>query len=235
MSLDRAEEFICITTPHLHHFQHAKPCHQAGEHVLYENAVTLNVAEAEILAKTAKEKSVFLMEAVWTGFFPVSGAIKTNIESGAIEPVYRVIADMSFGEDVEKIWDTTDCVVNLDLAGGTLLDRTFVPSQCLLDSLDEPNKCTTKLITNRAKWAFTIKSCPTRSASLLSQCHPLPNTLMDADKMVFMVLSFPVAPGSPQTTHGVTLTKFHVASDPHGHNYTKPAIHMQRSKRRIRG
>ena len=59
MSLDRAEEFICITTPHLHHFQHAKPCHQAGEHVLYENAVTVNVAEAEILAKTAKEKSVF--------------------------------------------------------------------------------------------------------------------------------------------------------------------------------
>ena len=97
-------------------------CLLAGKHVLCEKAFTVNAPQAEILAKTAKEKNVFLMEAVWTRFFPLTKAITKTIESGALGPIYRVIVDMSFGENVEESWGTTNRMVNLDLAGGALLD-----------------------------------------------------------------------------------------------------------------
>ena len=115
-------DIIYIATPHSHHYQNAMLCLQAGKHVLCEKAFTVNAAQAEILAKTAKEKNLFLMEAVWTRFFPLTKAIVKTIESGALGPVYRVIVDMSFGENVEEAWGTTNRMVNLDLAGGALLD-----------------------------------------------------------------------------------------------------------------
>lgn len=115
-------DIIYIATPHSHHYQNAMLCLLAGKHVLCEKAFTVNAPQAEILAKTAKEKNVFLMEAVWTRFFPLTRAITKTIESGALGPVYRVIVDMSFGENVEEEWGTTNRMVNLDLAGGALLD-----------------------------------------------------------------------------------------------------------------
>lgn len=64
-----------------------------------------------------------MMEAVWTRFFPLSMKVREIIESGKLGSVHRVIADLSFGEDVEKEWGTKHRMVNKDLAGGALLDR----------------------------------------------------------------------------------------------------------------
>lgn len=94
----------------------------AGKHVLCEKAFTVNAAQAKILVETAKQKGLFLMEAVWTRFFPLSVQVREIIKSGEIGEVLRTVADTSFGDDVEEKWGTTHRMVNPDLAGGALLD-----------------------------------------------------------------------------------------------------------------
>ena len=97
----------------------------AGKHVLCEKAFTVNAAQAKILVETAKQKGLFLMEAVWTRFFPLSVQIREIIKNGGIGEVLRVVADNSFGDDVESKWGTKHRMVNMDLAGGALLDCKF--------------------------------------------------------------------------------------------------------------
>lgn len=96
---------------------------EANKPVLCEKAFTVNAAQAKILAETAKKKKLFLMEAVWTRYFPLSIQIRKLIQDGAIGEVLRVVSDLSFGEDVETKFGTEHRMVNMDLAGGALLDR----------------------------------------------------------------------------------------------------------------
>lgn len=113
-------DIVYVATPHSHHYQNTMLCLLAGKHVLCEKAFTVNAAQAKKLVEMAKEKKLFLMEAVWTRFFPLSIQIRKMIEDG------RVIADLSFGQDVENTWGADGAkhrMVNPDLAGGALLDR----------------------------------------------------------------------------------------------------------------
>jgi predicted dehydrogenase len=117
-------DLIYIATPHSHHFQNAMLAFEHGKHVLCEKPVTVNAQQAEILCKTAKEKGLFLMEAVWTRYFPVSIQIREAIKNGEIGEVVRVIADTSVGagDAVEQRWRPGHRMLNLELAGGALLD-----------------------------------------------------------------------------------------------------------------
>lgn len=119
-------DIIYVATPHSHHYQNTMLCLLNGKHVLCEKAFTVNAAQAKKLVETAKEKNLFLMEAVWTRFFPLSIQIRKMIEDGQLGAVHRVIADLSFGQDVENTWGADGAkhrMVNMDLAGGALLDR----------------------------------------------------------------------------------------------------------------
>lgn len=68
-------------------------CLLAGKHVLCEKAFTTNAAQTKKLIEIAKEKKLFLMEAVWTRFFPMSIQIRKMIQDGELGDVHRVIAD----------------------------------------------------------------------------------------------------------------------------------------------
>lgn len=68
----RDVDIIYVATPHSHHFQHVMLCLEAGKAVLCEKPMTVNAKQARVLYDKAKEKKLFLMEAVWTRFFPVS-------------------------------------------------------------------------------------------------------------------------------------------------------------------
>lgn len=118
-------DIIYVATPHSHHFQNAMLALEAGKHVLCEKAFTVNAAQAKKLVATARAKKLFLMEAVWTRYFPLSIKIREMIKDGVIGNVYRVIADNSFNQDRPdgKLgFGEDNRMVNLDLAGGALLD-----------------------------------------------------------------------------------------------------------------
>jgi len=77
-------DIVYIGTPHPFHHRDAKMCLEAGKHVLCEKAFTMNAEEAEDLIKTAREKKLFLMEAMWTRFFPVQVKVRELLAEGAI-------------------------------------------------------------------------------------------------------------------------------------------------------
>lgn len=118
-------DVVYVATPHSHHFQNVMLAFEAGKHVLCEKAFTVNAAQAKILCETAKSKNLFLMEAVWTRYFPLSVQVRELIQKGTIGEVLRVLADNSFGDPVEETWGTKHRMVNKDLAGGCLLDCKF--------------------------------------------------------------------------------------------------------------
>lgn len=97
--MDSDVDIVYVATPHSHHFQNVMLALEAGKHVLCEKAFTVTASQTKKLIETAKAKKLFLMEAVWTRYLPLSIKIRELVQSGAIGPVYRVIADNSFGND----------------------------------------------------------------------------------------------------------------------------------------
>jgi predicted dehydrogenase len=119
---DRNVDVVYVATPHSHHFQNVMLALEAGKNVLCEKAFTVNAAQTRILVETARKKNLFLMEAVWTRYFPLSIEVRELIKAGRIGEVLRVTADNSFGDNPEEKFGTEHRMVNKDLAGGALLD-----------------------------------------------------------------------------------------------------------------
>jgi predicted dehydrogenase len=115
-------DIVYVATPHSHHYQNVRLCLDAGKHVLCEKAFTVNAEQAKILVQEARQKKLFLMEAVWTRYFPICKELRELVRNGKIGTVHRVFADLSFWKDVEKEFGTSHRMVNLDLAGGAMLD-----------------------------------------------------------------------------------------------------------------
>lgn len=103
--------------------------------MLVEKPATVNAKQTEILIETARTKKLFFMEAVWTRFFPLAREVRSIIQSGALGRIVRVWADLSFWNDVEKEFGTEHRMVNLDLAGGALLDLGIYPLTWLFQTL----------------------------------------------------------------------------------------------------
>ncbi|KAF2845373.1 NAD(P)-binding protein [Plenodomus tracheiphilus IPT5] len=115
-------DIIYIATPHSHHYANARLVLEAGKHVLIEKPITINAAQCRVLIDIARAKKLFMMEAVWTRFFPLSREVVDFVREGKLGDVKRVTADFSFWNDVEKEFGTSHRMVNKELGGGALLD-----------------------------------------------------------------------------------------------------------------
>ena len=87
---DPEVQIIYVASPHSHHFQNCMLCLNNGKPVLCEKALTVNAAQAKILYRTAREKNLFFMEAVWTRYFPLSIEIRKRIQDGELGECLRV-------------------------------------------------------------------------------------------------------------------------------------------------
>lgn len=113
---DKNIDLIYVATPHSHHFQHAKLAIEHGKPCLVEKAFTANAREAKELLQLAKDKNVFVTEAIWTRYMPLSHKITEIIESGIIGQPKLLSATLCYPlEDKERI-------TNPALCGGALLD-----------------------------------------------------------------------------------------------------------------
>ncbi|KAK9428288.1 hypothetical protein V1505DRAFT_401990 [Lipomyces doorenjongii] len=93
---DSSIDVIYIGTTQSTHYEVALLALRAGKNVLCEKPFTINSKQAEQLALVAKEKNVFLMEAVWTRFFPLTIEFEKLIhENMVIGPIRRVFTDFS--------------------------------------------------------------------------------------------------------------------------------------------
>lgn len=98
---------------------------KSGKHVLCEKPLTVNANQAKVLCDEARERNLFLMEAMWTRFLPITKDVMNEIRRGTVGEVLRVLVDTSFGDEVEKTWGTEHRMLNKALAGGALLDCKF--------------------------------------------------------------------------------------------------------------
>jgi predicted dehydrogenase len=79
---DQDVDVVYIATPHSSHYAVAKAALEAGKHVLCEKPMTINAREASSLLRLAREKGLFLMEAVWSRFLPSFQRAAQIIASG---------------------------------------------------------------------------------------------------------------------------------------------------------
>jgi predicted dehydrogenase len=70
LAADAAVDVIYIATPHSHHHEHTILCLNHSKAVLCEKAFAINSRQANDMISLARERKVFLMEALWTKFLP---------------------------------------------------------------------------------------------------------------------------------------------------------------------
>lgn len=116
MLLDDKIDLIYIATPHSEHYANMKLCIENGKNVLCEKAFTANAKQAEEILTLAKEKGVFVAEAMWVRYMPMLTTIKGILNSGIIGEPAMLTANLSYPISGKR--RLTDPA----LAGGTLLD-----------------------------------------------------------------------------------------------------------------
>lgn len=111
-------DVVYVSTPHVHHHPNALACLRADKPVVCEKPFTLNARQARELVTCARERGLFLMEAMWTRFFPAMDRVRSLLRAGAIGEVRMVLADFGFSAP----FDPAGRLFDPALGGGALLD-----------------------------------------------------------------------------------------------------------------
>jgi len=107
---------VYIATPHSCHFAHARDAILAGKPCLVEKSFMLNATEAAAIVALAREKGVFVGEAIWPRYMPSCEIGRELIASGVIGEPKMVSATLAYNvSDKERI-------LRPELGGGALLD-----------------------------------------------------------------------------------------------------------------
>jgi predicted dehydrogenase len=91
--------------------------------VLCEKALALNTAEAEEMIALARERGLFLMEAMWMACHPVIRAVRAGLADGRFGTPRQVHADLGFVVRAKP----GDRLVEPALGAGSLLDMGIYP------------------------------------------------------------------------------------------------------------
>ncbi len=113
---DKDVDLVYIATPHSHHYPHARLALEHDKPVLVEKAFTANAREAEELINLAHQRGVFITEAIWTRYMPLSLKVKEIMESGMIGEPRILTATLCY------MMEQKERIVKPELCGGALLD-----------------------------------------------------------------------------------------------------------------
>ena len=98
---DKEVEVVYVGTLHPQHLEVCKMLINAGKNVLCEKPLAMTLKQTEEMVSLAREKKVFLMEAMWSRFQPAHMKMKEEIKSGAIGNVVHVDANMQSPGDIQ--------------------------------------------------------------------------------------------------------------------------------------
>lgn len=118
LASDPEVDVIYVSSPHPMHKEDTLLCLEAGKAVLCEKPFTMNSQESEAVIRAARERGLFLMEAMWTRYLPAVVRARQLLAEGVIGEVRMVQADFGFRAEV----DPKHRLLNPDLGGGALLD-----------------------------------------------------------------------------------------------------------------
>lgn len=140
MLQDEELDVVYIATPHVFHYEHTLLCLKNGKAVLCEKPFAINRQQVEEMISTAREKQVFLMEAMWTPFLPHIKYVIDVVNSGKYGKIKKLTADFGFNAPFKE----TGRLFSIKLGGGSLLDIGIYPVFLALHSLGIPEKIEAK-------------------------------------------------------------------------------------------
>lgn len=118
LAADPEVDIVYVATPHPMHHTAARLCLEAGKPVLVEKPFAVNAGQAKEVIALARERDLFLMEAMWTRFLPLMGRLRALVAEGAIGQPRMLAADFGF----RMTPDPAHRLFAPELAGGALLD-----------------------------------------------------------------------------------------------------------------
>jgi predicted dehydrogenase len=123
LAADPDIDVVYVATPHSAHHAAARLCLESGKAVLCEKPFTLDLATATDLVELARERGLFLMEAMWMRCNPAIRRLVDLVASGRVGEVRAVHADFGLAERLPP----THRLHARELGGGALLDLGVYP------------------------------------------------------------------------------------------------------------
>jgi predicted dehydrogenase len=120
---DPSVDVIYVGTPHSCHYRDTVLASQSGKPVLVEKPFMLNAAQAEGAVALARDKKVFLMEAMWTRFLPLMEGLRGLLHDHVIGELHLLSADLG----IRRTPESRPRLFDLSLGGGALLDTGVYP------------------------------------------------------------------------------------------------------------
>jgi predicted dehydrogenase len=118
LAADGGVDAVYVATPHPWHMAGALASLDGGKAVLCEKPFAMNAAQAKRMVARARERDLFLMEAMWSLCFPAMARVRELLAAGAIGEVRLVEAHFCS----RAPWNPAGRLLNRDLGGGALLD-----------------------------------------------------------------------------------------------------------------
>lgn len=129
-------DIVYVATPHIRHRDDALLALNAGKPVLVEKAFTMTVAEAEEVFELAKEKNLFVMEAMWSRHLPHYGLLRALVDAGVGGNAVAVHAD--HGQSLRHV----PRLMQADLGGGSTHDLGVYSAHFAQFVLGRPDQLT---------------------------------------------------------------------------------------------
>lgn len=111
-------DIVYIATPHVFHHANTLLCLDHNKAVLCEKPFAINTKQVTEMINMAKEKKIFLMEALWSRFLPHFIKLKELLAQKVIGDVTAMQANFGFKINAES----NKRLSEIQLGGGTLLD-----------------------------------------------------------------------------------------------------------------
>ncbi len=134
-------EGVYVVTPHNAHYKFVKLALEMGKPVLCEKPFTVTAKETDELIQLAREKDLYLCEAMWTWFSESANQTKKWIDDNKIGAINS--AHLTFHE---KTIDYKGRHIDARRAGGVLLDITVYPVTYSYRLWGKPDKIEAKAV-----------------------------------------------------------------------------------------
>jgi predicted dehydrogenase len=131
-------DIVYVGTPGVFHERDVMNCLKAGKHVLCEKAFTINALQAREIIDFARQKNLFLMEAMWTRFFPIHVRIRELLADGVIGDINGMVINFM----AKTPHDPTNRFFDINLGAGVLLDLVSYGISWAFSLLGEPETVT---------------------------------------------------------------------------------------------
>ncbi|MCY4361608.1 MAG: Gfo/Idh/MocA family oxidoreductase [Gammaproteobacteria bacterium] len=118
LAADPEVDVVYIATPHSLHKENSLMCLEHGNAVLCEKPFAINAVEAYSVIAYARQRQLFLMEAMWTRFIPAAIKLKQLVADKTIGEIRYLFAGGAFLPE----FDPDFYLFRKDLGGGVLLD-----------------------------------------------------------------------------------------------------------------